>query len=167
MYEINKHHFNFAMSIKLANHLQIHLLGWQCCGVFSSIYVTSILPQAFCVCTCDVKQNNKREEVFWVVCLCVCASIHTWRPCAFVSMCDYCPPTNRCDHVRPVARGDSRGSTESPFGWVGGGGGEEKKKFLSASTHVHTTKSQSVRILPCSVLKCIRLSGALHDCLLL
>ena len=116
-----------------------------------------------CVCVC--------------VCVCVCARARA-RACKhsrmasfmllFPTMCEYCPPTNRCDHVRPVARGDLRGSTEPPFGW--GRGGEKKKIiiiFLSASTHVHTTKSQSVRILPCSVLKCIRLSGALHDCLLL
>ena len=110
--------------------------------------------------------------------LCVCVCKHS-RMASFMllfpTMCEYCPPTNRCDHVRPVARGDSRGSTEPPFGWGGGGGGRRgggeegrrKKFFLSTSTHVHTTKSQSVRILPCSVLKCIRLSGALHDCLLL
>ena len=128
------------------------------------------------MCTCDVIQNSKREEVCWVVYVCVCK--HS-RMASFVllfpTMCEYCPPTNRCDHVRPVARGDSRGSTEPPFGWGGGGGGGEEKKnnnnniSLRQYPYAHHQKSvsQSVRILPCSVLKYIRLSGALHDRLLL
>ena len=107
------------------------------------------------------------------LCMFVCVCKHS-RMASFMllfpTMCEYCPPTNRCDHVRVVARGGFEGFDRTPL-WVGGGGGgEEEKKiiiFLSSSTHVHTTKSQSVRILPCSVLKCIRLSGALHDLLLL
>ena len=66
-----------------------------------------------------------------------------------------------------------RGSTEPPFGCVGGGGGGEGKKnflliiFLSASTHATPPKvSRCPRRL---VLKCIfevyriMISGALHD----
>ena len=110
------------------------------------------------------------------VCVCVCK--HS-RMVSFVllfpTMCEYCPPTNRCDHVRPpVARGDLRGSTKSPLGGGGEGGGEEEKNNNNNISlcqypwaHHQKSVSQSVRILPCSVLKCIRLSGALHDCLLL
>ena len=132
-----------------------------------------------CVHVMLIKIINVKRCVGLCMFVCVCVCKHS-RMVSFVllfpTMCEYCPPTNRCDHVRPVARGDSRGSTKSPLGGGGGGRGEGRKKkkiiiFLSASTHGHTTKSQSVsqsvRILPCSVLKCIRLSGALHDCLLL
>ena len=55
---------------------------------------------------------------------------------------------------------------------LGGGRGKGKEEeeeeeiiFLSASTRAHTTKvNQSVRVLPRSVLKWSRLSGALRDC---
>ena len=70
---------------------------------------------------CDVIQNNKREGVLGCVCLCVCKhSCMASFVLLFPTMCEYCPPTNRCDHVRPVARGGFEGF--NPLGgWVGEG----------------------------------------------
>ena len=59
--------------------------------------------------------------------------------CVYVCVCGWW--VGVC--VRPVARGGLRGSIESTF--VGERGvGEIIIIFLSASTHAHTTKSQSV-----------------------
>ena len=78
------------------------------------------------------------------LCMFVCVCKHS-RMASFVllflTMCEYCPPTHRCDHVRPVARGDSRGSTEPPFGQ--GGGGEKIYISLRQYPCAHHQKSVS------------------------
>ena len=62
----------------------------------------------------------------------------------FPTMCEYCPPTNRCDHVRPVARGGFEGF--DPLGGGGGGrGGEKKNNNISLRQYpcAHHQKSVS------------------------
>ena len=96
------------------------------------------------MCTCDALQNNKCEEVCWVVyvCVCVCASINAWHPSCFCFQ-----PCVNIVHLQtdvtmsgPVARGVRGVRPNPPLGGVGGGG--EKYIFLSAS-YMHKSVSQS------------------------